>query len=430
MCIFIIILLYASITVFQRKPVSRRSYYGKTRVFRVILLLPIEIGRIIFLPIDRCGEGDGAGDVEVVGESAAVYLFRQAVVAGREVEQADMAIDGGGAVGGYGAQDGGEAEVLGEWNLLPVTVSLAFDGVLLSVVHIVVVGIDDPRLHHRVASRDAFVNDDHTQSVRTGHGLGAVRRLSCIYQRLPCRWAARGECEGGNQEEEKFCLFHRVRLLPQFAFALKVLGEGFPLQGVLLNVCLCALVVDELRRVAVVQVVAGIVLVLADGGIVQNKVVEDAAVEIRNETADLEQEVLTKAELQPLFVIGLHQFLEKLFILLLKADFASADVEPLDVVLGEEGIDSGAPCLAVHLASKELDQLLGTDGKGHFLIVVIAAARGEGEHDSGHHEDVSPEFHCFHIHFFLFYLLKSCKFFILILNIALLHRPVPCWLVV
>ena len=34
-----------------------------------------------FLPIDRCGEGDGAGDVEVVGESAAVYLFGQAVVA-------------------------------------------------------------------------------------------------------------------------------------------------------------------------------------------------------------------------------------------------------------------------------------------------------------------------------------------------------------
>ena len=57
-----------------------------------------------FLPIDRCGEGDVAGDVEVVGESAAVYLFGQAVVAGGEVEQADMAIDGGGAMGGYGAQ--------------------------------------------------------------------------------------------------------------------------------------------------------------------------------------------------------------------------------------------------------------------------------------------------------------------------------------
>ncbi len=161
-----------------------------------------------FLPIDRCGEGDVAGDVEVIGEGAAVYLFGQAVVAGREVEQADMAIDGGGAVGGYGAQDGGEAEVLGEGNLLPVAFSLALDGVLLSVVHIVVVGIDNPRLHHRVASRDAFVDDDEAQGICTGHCLSAACRLFCICHRLPCRWAARGECEGCNQEEEKFCLVH------------------------------------------------------------------------------------------------------------------------------------------------------------------------------------------------------------------------------
>ena len=141
-----------------------------------------------FLPIDRCGEGDVAGDVEVVGEGAAVYLFGQAVVTGREVEQADMAIDGGGAVGGYGAQDRGEAEVLGEWNLLPVAFSLALDGVLLSVVHIVVVGVDNPRQHHRVGLREVFVSDDDAQGVRTGHGLGAVGRLFRICHRLPCCW--------------------------------------------------------------------------------------------------------------------------------------------------------------------------------------------------------------------------------------------------
>ena len=131
-------------------------------------------------------------------------------MAGREVEQADMAIDGGGAVGGYGAQDGGKAEVLGEWNLLPVAVSLALDGVLLSVAHIVVVGIDDPRLHHGVDSRDAFVDDDEAQGVCTGQGLSAVRQLFCICHRLPCRLTARGECEGGNQEEERFCFVHPV----------------------------------------------------------------------------------------------------------------------------------------------------------------------------------------------------------------------------
>lgn len=113
-------------------------------------------------------------------------------------------------MGGYGAQYGGEAEVLGEWNLLPVAVCLALDGVLLSVAHIVVVGIDNPRLHHGVDSRDAFVGDDEAQGVRTGHGLCAVRSLFCIYHRLPCSWTARGECEGGNQEEEIFCFVHPV----------------------------------------------------------------------------------------------------------------------------------------------------------------------------------------------------------------------------
>ena len=165
-----------------------------------------------FLPIDRCGEGDGTGDVEVVGEGAVVYLFGQAVVAGREVEQADMAIDGGGAVGGYDTQDGGETEVLGEGKLLPVAVSLAFDGVLLSVVHIVVVGIDNPRLHHGVDSREAFVGDDEAQGVRTGQGLSAVRRLFCICHRLPCRLTARGECEGGQSGGREVLLvsFHFI----------------------------------------------------------------------------------------------------------------------------------------------------------------------------------------------------------------------------
>ena len=146
-------------------------------------------------------------DVEVVGEGAAVYLFGQAVVAGREVELADMAIDGGGVVGGYGTQDGSEAELLGEGNLLPVPVCLAFDGVLLSVVHIVVGGIDDPRLHHGVGLRETFVGDEESQGVRIGHCHGAVRRLFRICHRLPCRWTTRGECKGSNQEEDKFSCF-------------------------------------------------------------------------------------------------------------------------------------------------------------------------------------------------------------------------------
>ena len=114
------------------------------------------------------------------------------------------------------------------------------------------------------------------------------------------------------------------------------------------------------------QIVAWIALVLANRRIVQNKVVENAAVEIGHETADLKQEVLTKAELQSLFMIVLHQLIEKLLILLLEADLAGANVEPLDIVLGEEGVNGGsrAPCLATRFADEELNLLLGTNSKG------------------------------------------------------------------
>ena len=145
-------------------------------------------------------------------------------------------------------------------------------------------------------------------------------------------------------------------------------------------------------------VILFLIVVLANRRIVQNKVVENAAVEIGHETADLKQEVLTKAELQSLFMIVLHQLIEKLLILLLEADLAGANVEPLDIVLGEEGVDGGsrAPCLATRFADEELDSLLWTNSKGFILLVVIAAARGEGE-SSKHHKSDSPEFHCIHL---------------------------------
>jgi hypothetical protein len=42
------------------------------------------------------------------------------------------------------------------------------------------------------------------------------------------------------------------RLLSKFAFAFKIFGEGIPLHGVLLDIGLRALVVDELRGIAVI----------------------------------------------------------------------------------------------------------------------------------------------------------------------------------
>ena len=93
----------------------------------------------------------------------------------------------------------------------------------------------------------------------------------------------------------------------------------------------------------------------------KHKVVEYAAVYVGHEAADLEQYVLAEVELQLLFIIVLHQFRVKLLVLLLEADFAGADVEPLYVVLGEEGVDDGsrAPCLAARLADEEPGLLYG-----------------------------------------------------------------------
>ena len=199
--------------------------------------------------------------------------------------------------------------------------------------------------------------------------------------------------------------FVHIRLLLQLAFALKIFCESLPLHGILLDVGLRALVVDELCWIAVVQVVAWIALVLANRGIVQYKVIEDATVYIGNKTADLEQDVLAKAELQPLFMIVLLQLHVKLLALLLEADFTGTNVEPLDVVFSEKGVDGGSltSCLAALFAGVEPNLLLGTNSKGLILFTIIAAARGEGE-SSKHHKCDSPELHCFHIRFLYFFI--------------------------
>ena len=49
-----------------------------------------------------------------------------------------------------------------------------------------------------------------------------------------------------------------------FAFAFKIFSKGLPLHGILLDIGLRALVVDKLGRIAVVQVVAWIVGILAN----------------------------------------------------------------------------------------------------------------------------------------------------------------------
>ena len=108
----------------------------------------------------------------------------------------------------------------------------------------------------------------------------------------------------------------------------------------------------------------------------KHKVGEYAAVYVGYEAADLEQYVLAEVELQLLFIIALHQFRVKLLVLLLEADFAGADVEPLYVVLGKEGVDGGSrtPCLAARLADEEPGLLYGVCRERLILLVVAVAA--------------------------------------------------------
>jgi hypothetical protein len=39
---------------------------------------------------------------------------------------------------------------------------------------------------------------------------------------------------------------------------------------------------------------------------------------------------------------------------------------------------------------------------GNVLVIIVAAARDEGEQCNAHHKDVSPDFHCFHFCYVLY----------------------------
>ena len=50
-------------------------------------------------------------------------------------------------------------------------------------------------------------------------------------------------------------------LFSQFSFAFQIVSEQLPLAGILPNVCLCTFIVDELRGIAVVQIIVALIRV-------------------------------------------------------------------------------------------------------------------------------------------------------------------------
>ncbi len=169
------------------------------------------------------------------------------------------------------------------------------------------------------------------------------------------------------------------------------------MRGAFLDVGLRAFIIDELQGVAVVQVVAGIALVVANGGVVEHEVEEYTAVKVGDEAADLEENALAEAELQALAVIVFHQFVEQSLVLLLEAYLAGTGIEPLDVVLGEEGINDGGPRLAYGFASKESHLLHGVGGEGLFGFVTVAAASSHHCAGNGYRHHPSEGLVMFHI---------------------------------
>ena len=83
------------------------------------------------------------------------------------------------------------------------------------------------------------------------------------------------------------------RLFLQFALAFQVISEKFPLPGILLDVCLHFVGVDELEGIAVLQIIVPLVKV-RNLIIMQDKVCEYPTIPVTDETADYEKSLSPK----------------------------------------------------------------------------------------------------------------------------------------
>ena len=80
-------------------------------------------------------------------------------------------------------------------------------------------------------------------------------------------------------------------LFLQLALAFQIVGKRLPLGCAFLDVGLRLLVIDELRRIAVVQILVALIGV-GDHVIMQDEVGECSAVPVADETADHEQDIV------------------------------------------------------------------------------------------------------------------------------------------
>ena len=125
------------------------------------------------------------------------------------------------------------------------------------------------------------------------------------------------------------------RLFPQFAFTFQVFREEFPMRGVLLDVSLDCIGIDELKGVAIVEVVVTIVNYLAINlPAAEYKVVEQLAAYKTDVCGSTGKEVFaTYIEID---TGKQRDFFKQRFHRVAEAYFACVQVEPFDVVISKQ----------------------------------------------------------------------------------------------
>ena len=106
-----------------------------------------------------------------------------------------------------------------------------------------------------------------------------------------------------------------------------MLRKDCPLLGSTFTIGLHTFVVDELKGIAVVQIIVTLIRV-GNHIIMQDEVGEYHTVQITDKTADHKQGIVAQIELD--FAIWLQTPIER-FVSILEFDFTSVDIEPFNV---------------------------------------------------------------------------------------------------
>jgi len=189
------------------------------------------------------------------------------------------------------------------------------------------------------------------------------------------------------------------RLFSQLALAFQIFQERLPLRSATKAIGLYFVRVDELQRIAVVEIVAAIVDDLAVNlSAAEHKVIEHLATDETDAGGSAGKEVFA-AQIE-VYIGKQRDFLAQRFHRIAEAQFAGVRVEPLDVVVGEKGlfcISSGASSRLTDSKGIEFGIFYWTGRKGLLRFVVVTAASSHRCAGNGYRHHPSEGFVILHI---------------------------------